>query len=101
LQSIDDELREAEQNEDTGRREILTAEKEWLLDELKSDTAFQGHLRRFAAEPEKARKAVSHAIDRALGRIKEHHPVLANHLREHIKLGIACRYEPDDVPWDF
>jgi hypothetical protein len=101
LQSIEEELREAEQNEDTGRRERLTAEKEKFLDELKSVTGFRRRRLRFATDAEKARKAVSRAINTALGRIKEHHPALKNHLREHIEFGISCRYEPDDVPWDF
>ena len=101
LDSINTELLEAERNRDTGRREKLAAEKEILVDQLKSVTGLRGRPRRFAADAEKARKAVSHAINRTFERIKEHHPALAKHLLEHIELGISCRYEGDDVPWGF
>jgi hypothetical protein len=101
LDSINNELLEAERNRDSGRREKLATEKEMLVDQLKSATGFLGRPRRFATDAEKARKAVSRAIKTALERIKEHHPPLAKHLLEHIELGISCRYEGDDVPWDF
>jgi len=52
---------------------------------------------------ERARVAVTKNIKAALGRIREHHPTLADHLDATVRRGYACVYRPDPrVPtkWD-
>jgi DICT domain-containing protein len=96
-----EELREAELNNDVGRHERLSKERQAIIEQLKAATGLSGRSRRFSNDAEKARKAVSAAINTALQTIKTHHPQLAKHLAERIQRGASCCYTGDAIAWEF
>ncbi len=100
LDSIESELRQANENNDLGQVERLKGEKEFILKELRSATALAGRPRMFTTEAERARKAVAEAIKDALKVIGKHHPQLAKHLRKRIKRGISCCYNGYGIVWE-
>jgi hypothetical protein len=101
LDTIEKELLAAEAYNDIGRVERLREEKEIVIAELKSHTGLHGRARTFPTDGEKARKAVAGAVRKALRNIGKHHPVMAEHLNQHLDLGGSCRYEADGVDWEF
>ena len=100
LESIENELREAELNNDLGRRETLATEKEALIDQLRSATGFGGRRRRFPDDTERARKAVLKAITDAIKAIEKYDAKLAAHLTDSIQTGGSCCYIDDGITWD-
>jgi hypothetical protein len=67
---------------------------------LAAATRRGGRSRPFGDEMEKARKAVSKAINRSLKNIEASHPALGRHLRQSLGIGHTCRYHPDPpVQW--
>jgi hypothetical protein len=95
LAELTDELAEAESWADQVRAERLGRERSALLAELAAATGFGGRARRFASSQERARTAVRKAIAGALSRIEQHDPALARLLRDTVRTGAHCRYEPD------
>jgi len=95
LAELTDELAEAESWADQGRAERLGLERSALLDELATATGFGGRTRQFASSQERARTAVRKAIAGAVSRIEQHDPALARLLRNTVRTGASCRYEPD------
>jgi 7-cyano-7-deazaguanine synthase in queuosine biosynthesis len=85
---------ELQQGLTTGRREELLGELEVIASEMSKATAKGGTSRAFATDDEKARSAVSKAIHRALGHIKDELPSLAAHLEAELTVGISCIYHP-------
>jgi hypothetical protein len=51
--------------------------------------------RRFSSAGERARVAVRKAISAALARVGQHDAALARLLRDSVRTGSACRYDPD------
>jgi hypothetical protein len=78
-----------------------TAERERaaIAAELAAATGLHGV--RIAGDPaDRARKAVTMRIRAAIRSIEAVHPVLAKHLRNSVKTGRLCAYEPDiEVVW--
>lgn len=75
------------------------AELESVEAELNRAVGLGGRVRK-NSDMEKARRAVSSTIHRALGRLHESHPALAIHLRNHLHIGTHLRYTPDDeIEW--
>jgi len=95
LIDIDADLDEAESWSDQGRLDRLRAEREALLDELRTATGLGGRHRRFTSAGERARSAVRKAIASALGHIADRDPALARLLQDTIRTGASCRYDPD------
>jgi hypothetical protein len=58
-------------------------------------TGLGGRRRRFGSAGERARVAVRKAIAAALTRIEDHDAALARLLRDTVRTGAACRYDPD------
>jgi hypothetical protein len=54
-----------------------------------------GRRRRFSSADERARVAVRKAISATLARIGQHDAALARLLRDTVRTGWACRYDPD------
>jgi hypothetical protein len=48
-------------------------------------------------DTEKARKTVTIRIQRALRLLDSHHPALASHLREAVRTGTTCSYQPAEL----
>jgi non-specific serine/threonine protein kinase len=89
------ELAEAQAFHDLGRSEQLTAEIDFLTQELTRAFGLGGRARRIGAPTERARVNISRAIRVALRKIAAHHPALGQHLAVTIKTGVYCSYTPD------
>jgi hypothetical protein len=100
LADLEDDLAEAEQNADLGHLERLRAERSMLAAELAGALGLGGRAR-FAGDPaERARKAVTMRIRAAIGAIAEQDDTLARHLRNAIRTGRLCSYQPEEtVSW--
>jgi hypothetical protein len=100
LADLEDELAEAEGNADLGRLERLRAERSMLAAELVGALGLGGRAR-FAGDPaERARKAVTMRIRAAIGAVAEQDEALARHLRNAIRTGRLCSYQPEEtVSW--
>jgi hypothetical protein len=60
-----------------------------------------GRARRLGDPAERARKTVSWRLRSILDRIDQAHPDLGRHLRQSVRMGTWCSYEPDPpVRWD-
>ena len=93
--NIKNELADAEKNNDLATQERLEAEKEQILSELNAARNLKGESRCFTDNLDKARKAVTNAIKRALENIKTHSMPLYQHLDNSIQRGIDFAYKPD------
>ncbi|NRQ30248.1 hypothetical protein HII36_00120 [Nonomuraea sp. NN258] len=79
---------------DPERAAAAVAERDWLLAELTAAAGLGGRVRAFADGRERARIAVGKAIRRALARIADADPVIADELRATVHTGLRCRYLP-------
>jgi AAA ATPase-like protein len=100
LADLAGELAEAEDNADLGRVERLRAERSMLAAELAGALGLGGRAR-FAGDPaERARKAVTMRIRAAISTIAAQDDILARHLRNTIRTGRLCSYQPEEtVSW--
>ena len=99
LTELDGELESADRlgDRETGVR--LTAERDALIDQLRSAAGLGGRSRRAGASSERARIAVRKAIATALTQIDEQAPDVARLLRDTVHTGVTCRYDPNpDYP---
>lgn len=100
LLELDAELEQAAADNDDGRIEHLSNERERVLAEIRRATGLDGRLRTGANDPaERARKAVSARIRDTLKRLEPLAPDLSAHLDRSIRTGLSCSYAPaaDDV----
>jgi hypothetical protein len=95
LRALDEELDEARSWADEGRATRLGLEREALLAELRKATGLGGRPRRFGSADERARVAVRKAIAAALAKVEERDPSCARLLRDTVRTGAYCRYDPD------
>ena len=94
LRDLDDDIAEADSNNDPERAARARAERDALVAELTRSVGRGGRPRRLGDETEKARKTVTIRIQRALRLLDSHHPALASHLREAVRTGTTCSYQP-------
>lgn len=72
-----------------------------IEDQLK-EWGLGGRPRLSGSPDERARKAVSKAIHRALEKIREGHPALGEHLDRYLLIGVSCTYTAVDyITWHF
>ena len=95
LSELREELAEALRFSDLGRSEQLTAEIDFLTQELARAVGLGGRARRMGSAAERARVNITRAIKIALRKISEHHPALGQHLATTLKTGTYCSYTPD------
>ncbi len=95
LDAIDAELDAADERGDQPRATELSAEREALLDQLRTATGLGGRRRRTGGSAERARVAVRKAIAAALVQIEAHDPGVGRLLRDSVRTGVSCRYEPN------
>lgn len=95
LRDLDAEIDEARDWADSGRLEACLAEREALLGELRRASGLGGRPRTTGSSQERARVAVKKAISTAITRIAEVDEPLSQHLRNSIRTGLACSYEPE------
>jgi hypothetical protein len=103
LADIDAALDEAETFSDLGRAEALAVERDALLAQVASATGLSGRQRQTGASAERARVAVRKAIAAAIARVDEVDSATGRLLRDTIRTGTACAYEPDPhrpVRWE-
>jgi hypothetical protein len=104
LAELREELHEAERNHDSGRRERVRQEIDFVGNQLTAAVGLGGRSRMGGTDAERARSALTKRIGHAVKRIEAGNPALARHLRRTIKTGIVCAYLPDPyerVSWRF
>ena len=95
LDEIDQDITEADQWSDPERLSRLLAEREALLDELLASAGLGGRRRTSGSSEERARVAVRKAVAAAVDRIEEVDAPLGRLLRDTVRTGALCRYDPD------
>jgi hypothetical protein len=104
---IDDlrkDTEEAERFNDFHRAARDRSEMDAIAEQLAAAVGLGGRDRRFLAEAERARSAVTKRIKEAINRIAEVIPPLGRHLAARIKTGYFCSYNPHPdrpVAWKF
>lgn len=96
LAEITEELEEANGSGDVAAAEALTTERERLLAQVRAATTHTGRIRTVGGNSERARSSATVAINRALKAVHVHDEQCAAHLREHIRRGTMCCYDPPD-----
>jgi hypothetical protein len=95
LSEIEEDIEDASAAGDTERVARADAERDFLLRELSRAIGLGGRDRRAGSASERARASVTRAIRQAMARIREHDPVLGEHLARAIRTGTYCVYLPD------
>ena len=100
MAELDEEADRAALDGDDEGRARAEEERSFLLAELGAAYGLGGRARRSGAAAEKARGAVTWRIRDAIRRIDEVHPGLGAHLRNSVRTGTFCRYQPEQpVIW--
>ena len=100
LAELDRELDEAEADADLGRAERVRAERSMLASELAAAFGLGGRARMAGDPAERARKAVTMRIRAAIRAIGAQDEALARHLRNTVRTGRLCSYQPEgEVIW--
>ena len=94
IESLREELAEAEANSDLGRAEHCRQELELLGRELARAVGLGGRDRKSAAAAERARVNVQRRLRDAIRRIGEQDAELEKHLNWAVKTGTFCSYDP-------
>lgn len=100
LTQLDEEIDTALARGADRRAAELDRERAALIEELRRATGLGGRSRRLGDDAERARKAVRERIRDTIRRLAAVHPDLADHLRETIRTGATCSYEPaEPLEW--
>ncbi|WP_405700841.1 transcriptional regulator [Streptomyces sp. NBC_00069] len=102
LTEIEDDIEEARADHDIGRQAQAEFERDFLVAELSRAVGLGGRDRRAGAASERARAAVTQAVRKAVGRLRDASPALGDHLDRTIRTGTYCAYLPDPrfpSPW--
>ncbi|HUS68043.1 MAG TPA: hypothetical protein VMZ28_26100, partial [Kofleriaceae bacterium] len=94
LEDLRDAEAEAEAHNDPARAARARAEIDAIAGELARGVGLGGRARKASSSAEKARVNVRQRLHDAMTRIAEHSPSLAKHLRQSIKTGAFCSYDP-------
>jgi tetratricopeptide (TPR) repeat protein len=95
LTEIEGDIEEAGADNDLARREQAELERSFLIGELSRAVGLGGRDRRAGAASERARAAVTQALRKAIGRLRDACPPLGDHLDRTIRTGAYCTYLPD------
>jgi predicted nucleic acid-binding Zn-ribbon protein len=96
FESLQDQLRDAEQNNDVGKIEFIQAQMEAITEQVASAAGLAGRKRKLGDEIERVRKAVSNAVYRARKKLAEQHEELGRHLDASISAGDYLCYRPEE-----
>ncbi len=100
LASLQGDRAEAEREGDGARAGILRTEIERIAAELASAVGLYGRPRRGPSVAERARKAVTNAVRRAVAGVRREHPALGRHLVNTLRTGAFCAYQPEaPIDW--
>jgi non-specific serine/threonine protein kinase len=95
IDELRDTLAEATQANDIGRAERARSELDFLADEIAGAVGLGGRDRPISSDAERARVNVTLRIRKAIAKIRQHAPALAEHLSERIRTGNLCTYRPE------
>jgi hypothetical protein len=97
---LDADIAAAESDADLARVERLRAERTMVADELAGALGLGGRPRTVGDPVDRARKAVTMRIRAVLRTLDAEDPALARHLRNAVRTGRMCVYEPDtEITW--
>jgi hypothetical protein len=97
---LQEDLVDAEDANDWGRAETARLEMDLLVEQLAAATGLGGRSPRIGSTTERARSAVSWRIRAAIKRIGVVHPTLGAHLKQAVRTGAWCVYQPGEhVRW--
>jgi tetratricopeptide (TPR) repeat protein len=96
LRELEEDMAEADAFADVERSARARAEFDAVLDTIRRQLRPDGTSRRFGGQSERARSAVQKAIRRAIDRVGETSPELADALRASVSTGFECRFVPVD-----
>ncbi len=94
LQELREAADEATSMNDVGRASRLRQELDAIAEELARGVGLGGRGRKASSTAEKARVNVRQRLQDAITRIAAHSPALAKHLRQAVRTGTFCRYDP-------
>jgi hypothetical protein len=95
------EIEHARRANDPAREERARDELSEIADALEAAYGLGGRVRRAGDPAERARTAVAWRIRSALGKLEPEHGQLARHLRNAVRTGTYCVYEPETpVRWE-
>jgi hypothetical protein len=97
LAEVEDDIADAEAMNDLGRLELAKRDRDFLVHELAAAVGLDGRARRTGDPAERARTSVTRSLRYALAALAEQDPVVAEHLRLHLRTGLYCSYRPDPV----
>jgi tetratricopeptide (TPR) repeat protein len=97
LAEIEEDVGEARALGDPERAARAELEREFLVRELARAVGLGGRDRLAGAASERARVSVTRALRQALARIREHAPLLGQHLDRAVSTGTYCAYTPDPL----
>jgi hypothetical protein len=102
LESLRDELEEAERRNDLGRARRLRDEIDLLTEQLRAASGLGGRDRVASPALERSRSAVTKRIRAEVKRINAEHAALGRHLEATISTGYFCCYRPPHgtPPWE-
>jgi hypothetical protein len=95
LAELESAIDEAARDNDRGRLEQARTERDFIAAELAAALGLGGRARRTGDPAERARKAVSTRIRLAIDRVAKAHPALGAHLRNSVRTGMYCSYQPE------
>ena len=103
-EKLERELSDAEELSNDEEAAKIKEEIEQVAKQLTAGLNKRGQLRKIPHEAEKARKAVSKAINNSLCKIKDDtngHPAFWKHLNSSLTIGLICSYKPEKpIPWN-
>lgn len=97
LAEVEQDIADAEADNDVGRADRATCDREFLLAELSSAVGLGGRLRGTGGAAERARTSVTRSLRYALARLAEQHSSLGEHLGRTVRTGSYCSYLPDPI----
>ena len=95
LAEVDEDIAAARADNDIGRLHLAEHDREFLVAELTRAVGLGGRDRSVLGDAERARVSVARSIRYALDRLAAPSPIVAAHLRQHVRTGTFCAYEPD------
>jgi non-specific serine/threonine protein kinase len=94
------DIDEAHDHNDTARAERAEHELDALVAQLSEAFGLGGRSRTTGSSAERARSAVTYRIRSAIRKVAEGHPDLGRHLKNAVRTGTWCCYQPEtDVTW--
>ena len=95
---LDQAIADAEDLGHADAADRARAEREAIVAELTRAYGLGGRPRRVGDPAERARTSVTWRIRDAIGRVERVHPELGAHLRNAVRTGTYCRYDPEVPP---